>query len=80
MRYNSVIILLIILGSIRRVVAWTALCTRALVVNANWNADNSGWNVNANSVTNPNEWNTGNQVLSRHYDISPPTLHRRSFC
>ncbi len=33
-------------------------------VNANWNDD--GWNVDANSVENPNEWNDGNQVLSRN--------------
>lgn len=31
-------------------------------VNVNWNGD--GWNVNANSVTNPNEWNAGNRVFS----------------
>jgi len=31
-------------------------------VNVNWNDD--GWNVNANSVDNPNEWNDGNQVFS----------------
>lgn len=31
-------------------------------VNANWNGD--GWNVNANSVENPNRWNDGNQVFS----------------
>ena len=33
-------------------------------VNVNWNDD--GWNVNANAVTNPNEWNDGNQVFSRN--------------
>ncbi|TSC90699.1 MAG: hypothetical protein G01um10142_294 [Parcubacteria group bacterium Gr01-1014_2] len=37
-------------------------------VNANWNDD--GWNVNANSVENPNEWNQGNQVLSRYSLLS----------
>lgn len=37
-------------------------------VNANWNDD--GWNVNANSVENPNRWNAGNQVLSRYYFLS----------
>ena len=31
-------------------------------VNCNWNDD--GWNVNANSVDNPNDWNDGNQVFS----------------
>ena len=33
-------------------------------VNVNWNDD--GWNVNANSVENPNRWNDGNQVFSRN--------------
>ena len=31
-------------------------------VNVNWNGD--GWNVNANSVANPNEWCDGNRVFS----------------
>lgn len=31
-------------------------------VNVNWNDD--GWNVNANSVENPNDWNAGNRVFS----------------
>ncbi|KKS12680.1 MAG: hypothetical protein UU70_C0036G0003 [Candidatus Yanofskybacteria bacterium GW2011_GWA1_41_6] len=35
-------------------------------VNANWNAGN-GWNVNANSVDNPNAWNESNQVLARNF-------------
>jgi len=30
-------------------------------VNVNWNDD--GWNVNANSVENSNEWNAGNRVF-----------------
>ncbi len=38
-------------------------------VNVNWNDD--GWNVNANSVENPNEWNDGNQVFSRNCWFSP---------
>jgi hypothetical protein len=38
-------------------------------VNVNWNDD--GWNVNANSVENPNDWNDGNQVFSRNYCFSP---------
>jgi len=38
-------------------------------VNVNWNDD--GWNVNANSVENPNRWNEGNQVFSRNYCFSP---------
>lgn len=39
-------------------------------VNANRNSD--GWNVNANSVENPNRWNAGNQVVSRYSFLSPP--------
>lgn len=38
-------------------------------VNANWNDD--GWNVNANPVSNPNEWNAGNHVVSRYSFLSP---------
>jgi len=38
-------------------------------VNVNWNDD--GWNVNANSVENPNRWNDGNQVFSRNCWFSP---------
>ena len=34
-------------------------------VNANWNDD--GWNVNANSVENPNDWNAGNVIVSRYF-------------
>ena len=41
-------------------------------VNVNWNDD--GWNVNANSVENPNKWNAGNQVFSRNYCFSPVLL------
>ncbi len=33
-------------------------------VNANWNSD--GLNVEANSLDNPNEWNTDNRFLSRN--------------
>lgn len=40
-------------------------------VHANWNADNDGWNVEANSVTNPNKWNADNQVVSRYSFLSP---------
>ena len=48
------------------VVVWMVLCTRVLcTVYVNWNDD--GWNVNSNSVDNPNEWNDGNQVFSRNY-------------
>src|SRR3989338_9032250 len=56
--------------SIQRAVAWMALCTKRFwAVNANWNVDNGGWNVNANRVYNPNRWNTGNQVVSRNFSI-----------
>ncbi len=50
------------------VVARMAFCTRTGVlqaVNVNWNDD--GWNVNANSTSNPNRWNDDNQVFSRNY-------------
>lgn len=40
-------------------------------VNANWNSDNRYWNVEANSVENPNKWNDGNQVFSRYCFLSP---------
>jgi len=46
-------------------------------VNVNWNDD--GWNVNANSVENPNRWNDGNRVFSRNCCFSPATLWRE-FC
>ena len=42
-------------------------------VNANWNDDN-GWNVNANSVENPNRWNADNQVFGCDYFLSPAFL------
>lgn len=38
-------------------------------VNVNWNDD--GWNVNANSVENPNRWNADNRIFSRNYCVSP---------
>lgn len=41
-------------------------------VNANWNSD--GWNVNANSVENPNEWNAGNAVFSRYSFLSSAAM------
>ena len=44
---------------------------RLWVVNANWNSDNGGWNINANSIENPNRWNADNQVLSRYSFLSP---------
>ena len=37
-------------------------------VNVDWNDD--GWNVNANSIENPNRWNDGNQVFSRNFCFS----------
>ncbi len=48
-------------------------------VNANWNADNGGWNLNANSVTNPNPWNAGNQVVSRYSFLSRSGFSERVF-
>lgn len=66
-RYNS--------ESIRRVVERMARRTIALwAVNANWNSDNDGWNIEANSVTNPNKWNADNQVVSRYPFLSPSSL------
>lgn len=38
-------------------------------VNVNWNGD--GWNVNANSVENPNDWNAGNRAFSRNCCFLP---------
>ena len=58
------------LAMIWLVVIRMVLCTIIPVlraVNVNWNDD--GWNVNANSVENSNEWNAGNQVFSRNYCI-----------
>jgi hypothetical protein len=40
-------------------------------VNVNWNANYGNWNVNANSIENPNEWNSDNRVFSRNYCVSP---------
>jgi len=37
-------------------------------VNVNWN--DGGWNVNVNSIENPNPWNVGNRVFSRNYCFS----------
>lgn len=47
-------------------------------VNVNWNDD--GWNVNANSVENPNRWNDGNQVFSRNCYLSSAQLAEVFFC
>ncbi len=50
-------------------VVWMVLCTRVLrAVYVNWNDD--GWNVNANSIENRNEWNDDNRVFSRNYYFS----------
>ena len=55
---------------IRRAVALAVWRTKCLcAVNVNWNDD--GWDVNANSVENPNRWNDSNQVFSRNYLFSP---------
>lgn len=37
-------------------------CAVLRAVNVNWNDD--GWNVNAYSIENPNEWNAGNRIFS----------------
>jgi len=51
----------------------SAVHTASWVLNADWNDD--GWNLEANSVTNPNEWNDGNVVVSPRYPfLSPPSL------
>lgn len=39
-------------------------------VNANWNFDDRYWNVEANSVDNPYDWDAGNQILSRYCFLS----------
>ncbi len=58
--------------SIRWAVARMAQRTiRLWAVNANWNSGNDGWNVEANSVENPDRWNADNQVLSRYSFLSP---------
>jgi len=46
---------------------------RLWAVNCNWNSINDGWNVEANSVENPNSWNRDNQVFSRYSFLSPPS-------
>ena len=46
-------------------------------VNVNWNDD--GWNVNANSVENSNDWNAGNRVFSRNYYFSSYLTDERFF-
>jgi len=63
-------------------VVWMAVDTRRLgvlrTVNVNWNDD--GWNVNANAVTNPNEWNDDNQVFSRNCRITSRYLAGGLLC
>ena len=63
--------------SIRRAVITDGILHKLWTVNANWNDD--GWNVNANSIDNPNDWNAGNQVFSRYSRLSSPTLFWGSF-
>jgi len=46
-------------------------------VNVNWNGD--GWNVNANSVENPNAWNDGNRVFSRNCCVSLAAMRREFY-
>ncbi len=52
------------------------------VVNVNWNADNSKWNVNTWN-RNDNRWNAGNRVLSRETRpacLPHPSSGGGSFC
>ena len=46
-------------------------------MNVNWNGD--GWNVNANSVENPNAWNDGNRVFSRNCYVSLAAMRREFY-
>ena len=48
-------------------------------VNANWNGD--GWDVEANSISNPNSWNAGVEFVSR-YSLLPRSTFSvgRVFC
>ncbi len=49
------------------------------VVNVNWNADNSKWNVNTWN-RDDNRWNAGNRVLSPETtEFLPPLLSGGSF-
>ena len=42
-------------------------------MNANWNADDHEWNLNANELDD-NRWNDGNYVFAEAYDLfTPPT-------
>jgi len=53
------------LENIRKAVVLMARCTFVLwVVNANWNSNYGYWNVEANPISDPYEWNAGNQVVS----------------
>ncbi len=46
-------------------------------VGVNWNSFNDGWNVNANSVENPDGWNDGNQVFSKLSSFNSSVYIRR---
>src|SRR3989344_3290660 len=66
---------------IRWAVQWVVRRMNVLwAVNANWNDD--GWNVEANSPSNPNEWNADNEFVSRNPLLSPRILFLsgRGFC
>lgn len=58
---------------------WPKVYSRLVLraVNANWNDD--GWNVNANPVTNPNEWNDENQIFFRNCRMPYLPLFRGRF-
>ena len=49
-------------------------------MNVNWNSTNREWNVEANLVTNPNEWNAGNQVVSKLSSFNPVFLKGGVVC
>src|SRR3989344_470847 len=44
----------------------------------NGNRNDDGWNVNRNSVDNPNPWNAGRLLVSRN-SFLPPALNAREF-
>jgi hypothetical protein len=56
---------------------WLQAAGELRVVNVRWN--DGGWNVNANPVSNPNEWNAGNRVFASNNWISPAQLLCGSF-
>jgi hypothetical protein len=72
LKVSNKIQLSMIWGVVVLMILYTIMSGVLRAVNVNWN--DAGWNVNANSVENPNEWNDGNQVFSRNYCFSPNQL------